>query len=171
MLFSHLNSDIQIGFDRNLNTYYEPLLIDAVISNVTIRKAAGQTSEQRFRIDITASAIPIVPGVITPATLQSADPTVKYDYSLGYSEPVITRDIFPNQEYVTLAVVMTADELPEGLEGFQLTLSVAGSDLDFPSFQLPGASSTAIFTSSRNQIIDSDRKTVLFWFLGALLIV
>ena len=146
-----------VGFERNLNIYYEPDSGLALVTNVIIRKAAGHTSEQTFRARITASALPEEPGVIRPATLQSSITDPKYDYTFGASGVMrIDQIIMPEMETVSIAFFLNPDELPEGLEGFRLTLSNFGGD--FPAFQLPDESSTTLFKSSRNEIIDSDCK-------------
>ena len=125
---------------------------------MTIRKSANQTSEQTFRLRITASTLSEEPGVIRPSTIQqSSDPTERYDYSFGNpGQLFITRDIFPDEQSVTINFTLAADELPEGLEGFRLTLSNFGGI--FPPFVLPDSSSTTMFESSRIEIIDNDCK-------------
>lgn len=122
---------------------------------MTITKGANQTSEQTFRIGINFSYIFFSPGVVNSATLQSTNPTESYDFSFGSPGSNTTTDIIPEQQFVQVPFFLSTDDLSEGLEGFLLTVTVAGMDLGFPSFQ---TANTTLFTSSLITIVDDDRK-------------
>ena len=93
------------------------------------------------------------PLMLSPATLETADSSINFDYTLGSpGDTFIVSQFHPNQQSIAFEFFLNSDELPEGTEAFQASLiSVEG----FPTFQPP--ISTA-YASTEIQIIDNDCK-------------
>ena len=116
---------------------------------MTIVKEDNRVSEQTFGVGITVGN----PQSLQAATLETFDISNNFDYSLGIPGQTFgVLTFLPQQQNITFNFFLFADELPEGIEAFQASLtSVEG----FPTFQSPV---TTAFASTEIQIIDNDCK-------------
>ena len=122
------------------------------INNVTLVKEDGRVSEQTFGVGITVSN----PQMLSPATLESFDTSINFDYALNAPEQTFTVLLFlPNQQSITFEFFLNNDELPEGTEAFQASSTPV---VGFPTFQAP---ITTAFPSTEIQIIDNDCKCII----------
>ena len=121
------------------------------ITNVTLVKEDGRVSEQTFDVGITVSN----PQMLSPATLESFDPSINFDYTLGIPEQTfIVLQFLPNQQSITFEFYLNSDEVPEGTEAFQASSTPVEG---FPEFQAP---ITTAYPSTEIQIIDNDCKCI-----------
>ena len=142
---------IRIGYAQEVYQYFEPDFL-IVITNVTLVKEDGRVSEQTFGVGITVSN----PQMLTPATLESFDFSINFDYALSTPEQTFTvLNFFPSQQSVTFQFFLNGDELPEGTEAFQASSTPVEG---FPIFQAP---ITTAFASTEIQIIDNDCKCII----------
>lgn len=120
---------------------------------MTLVRDDNRLSEQTFGVGITVTD-PI--GQVTPATLETANTAVSYDYrvadgSVGQTFFVVQ---FPPQlESFAFGFFLNSDQLPEGLEGFQVSSSTVQG---FPSFQPPLLTSATAFQFAQILIKDDD---------------
>ena len=137
-----------IGFTRNEYTFFEPDEDIILIMNVTIVKEASQQSEQQLYLNVTVSS-PTTDG-LRPATLETA--AGFGDYSLDGRGSSFRTFVFPpNQQETTFPFYLFGDEMPEGVEVFQATISTVGGT---PIFRAPVMAS--LTTTIR--IIDNDSE-------------
>ena len=122
---------------------------------MTLIKEDDRVSEQTFAI---ALFFDDPAGFLTrPATLsQSQDSTVNFDYALV--DGIVELEFRPNQTEVQVAFTLFPDELPEGTEGFSISIASLGGR--FPNFQLPVTTSVTVpaFASTLVRILDNDCK-------------
>ena len=111
-------------------------------------------SEQTFRVGINVNDPSID---VAAATLETDDTGLgEWDYRVG----AVLADIFPLQQSLIVSFILTGDNVPEGLEGFQLDASVETTG-GFPQFALPLQSSTTAFRSTVVTIVDDDGRQQL----------
>ena len=121
------------------------------INNVTLVKEDGRVSEQTYGVGITVSS----PQMLSPATLDTDDTSINFDYALGNSgQTFIILQFLPSQQSITFVFFLNSDELPEGTEAFQASSTPVEG---FPTFQAP---ITTAFPSTEIQIIDNDCKCI-----------
>ena len=122
-------------------------------------KDDNRVSEQTFRVGINVNDPSID---VAAATLQTVDTGPgEWDYRMGQvGQDFLLADIFPLQQFLIVGFVMIGDNVPEGLEGFQLDASVETVG-EFPQFALPLQSSTTAFRSTTVTIVDNDRRQQL----------
>ena len=141
---------IRIGYALEVYQYFEPDSL-MLITNVTLVKEDGRVSEQTFGVGITVSN----PQMLSPATLETDDTMINFDYTLGtLGQTFEILQFLPNQQSITFEFFLNSDELPEGIEAFQASSTPVEG---FPTFQ---ASITTAFPSTEIQIIDNDCKCI-----------
>ena len=118
-------------------------------SNVTLIREGGRESEQTFAVKITVRD-PTIAG--HAATLDTGDVGQNYDYKLTSHGSFITIPFPSESSFITFSFFLNSDELFEGLEAFQATLTPV--DEGFPAFQ-PPVTNTA-YQTTKIQIIDND---------------
>ncbi len=141
--------DCTVGFARAEYEFAEPD-VPTSFRNVTLLKEYGCVSEQTFSVGISISA----PSTnISAALIEYHNTGESYDYSFPeLLAPSFFKVTFlPREQNISLSFSVNADELPERLEGFQLSCTPVEG---FPTFKLPvdGHQQTQI------QITDSDCK-------------
>ena len=123
-------------------------------------KDNNRVSEQTFRIGINVNDPATDVAAATLETLENTG-TDEWDYRVGFAgQDFLQRDIFPAEQSLLVAFVLTGDNVPEGLEGFQLDASVE-TEGGFPQFALPLQSSTTAFRSTVVTIVDDDGRQQL----------
>ena len=140
---------IRIGFARNVYTYYEPDF-ETSITNVTLIKEANQLTEQLYSVGVTLSS-PTAVGA-NPATLESII-TELGDYTIFGGAGVRFRMLpfFPDQQGISFVFTLLNDELAEGTEAFQATISTVEGT---PTFRDPIIASR----TTTIRILDNDCK-------------
>ena len=149
-------TDIHIGFSQELYEYFETIpLVETGITNLTLVKDDNRVSEQTFRVGINVNDPSITD--VAAATLETDDTGPgEWDYRVNFvGQDFLLADIFPLQQSLLVPFVLTGDNVPEGLEGFQLDASVETAG-GLPRFQLPLPTSTTAFQSTTITIIDND---------------
>ena len=124
--------------------------------SLVLVKDEGRRSEQLFRVGIMVDSPNTA--AVRPAVLQTSDPSASYDYSIGATGPpfnFIEIDFPADLQSLSINFTLSDDDMPEGLEGFQASVSAIEN---FPNFQLPPSSSTTSFLSALVQILDDDCK-------------
>ena len=121
---------------------------ETVFTDIVLVREGGRLSEQTFEVAIS------VGGTINrpPATLAFVDEE-RADYALGAPRDFVILQFPPNQQNITLAIILFSDTLPEGTEAFQAILTASP---DFPNFGPP--SMGGAFASTDVLIIDDDCK-------------
>ena len=151
MFFKFINFfllGIQIGFALSQYSFSEPPF-ETVINDIVLVREGGRLSEQTFQVSVA------VGGTIniSPATLEFEDEE-RADYRLAAAPAdFIALNFPPDQQNITLAVILFSDSLPEGTEAFRATSTPSQ---DFPNFGPP--SMGGAFASTDVLIIDDDCK-------------
>ena len=123
-------------------------------------KDDNRVSEQTFRVGINVNNPSIID--VAAATLETDDTGPgEWDYRVGaFGQDFILTDIFPLQQSLIVGFILIGDNVPEGLEGFQLDASVETAG-GFPQFALPLQSSTTAFRSTVVTLVDNDGRQQL----------
>ena len=139
---------IRIGFAQSVYSFSEPPL-ETMINDIVLVREGGRLSEQTFQVTVSVSG-----GTIDrpPATLELEDEE-RADYRLAVPADFIDLNFPPDQENITLAVILFNDRLLEGTEAFQATSTPSQN---FPNFGPP--SMGGAFASTEVLIIDDDCK-------------
>ena len=123
-----------------------------MINDIVLVREGGRLSEQTFQVAISVGDTMDRP----PATLEFDDEG-RGDYSLaGNAADLIHLNFPPDQQNITLAVILFDDSLPEGTEAFRATSTTSPN---FPNFGSP--SMGGAFASTDVRIIDDDCKNWL----------
>ena len=138
---------IQIGFARSVYFFSEPPL-ETMINDIVLVREGGRLSEQTFQVTVS------VGGTIdiSPATLEFEDEE-RADYRLAAAPAdFISLNFPPDQQNITLAVILFNDSLLEGTEAFR---AISTSQI-FSNFGPP--SMVGAIASTEVLIIDDDCK-------------
>lgn len=142
-------ADIKIGFSHNAYIFSEPNVTTSFL-NVTLSKGEGRVSERTFSVGISLTE----PSNISAASIPSDDAVQSSDFSFGVRDQVYFNVTFPpSLQEVSLNFSVTADDLPERVEGIQISCT---SMERFPTFKLPETES--VHRSAEIQITDNDCK-------------
>lgn len=140
---------IAIGFQFPSYQFNEPPTLTAISDEVLLIKEDGRESEQTFSVLVTVDN-PLSPTL--PATLQTADPNVEFDYTLGSPGQTSKTLLFPPQlSNITFNFSLNGDELTEGFEAFLASSEPSPSFLT--SFDVPTSNAFAI---TQIGIVDND---------------
>ena len=137
----------QIGFTLPVYIFNEPNF-ETFVTDVVLVREGGHLSEQTFQVMISVQDTIDIP----PATLEFDDED-RADYRLTSPAHFISLDFRPEQQNITLPLILFADNLPEGTEAFRATSSRSPN---FPNFRPP--SMGGAFASTDVLIIDDDGK-------------
>ena len=142
----------------------EPDFLQLVFGAVLLIKEDNRVSEQTFGVIITVSE----PASSTrPATLESDDFTISFDYTLTTVQNSILLEFPPDRQNLSFgnSFFLNYDDLPEGTEGFQASSTSASSSF-YPSFRSPvsvGSPRPRAYQTTEIQITDNDCKSELFY--------
>ena len=150
---------LQIGFRLPQYDYFEPNE-QTQFENVTLIREDNRQTEQTFAVSISLSDSG---AGVRPATFQSslANQLTGFDYFL-YGAPGITSitiNFSPTNSGIIIPFTLLPDELPEGTEGFRLSIASLGN----PNFQLPvenPESDVPAYTNTLIHILDNDSKSI-----------
>ena len=138
---------IQIGFARPVYSFNEPSF-ETIVNDISLVREGGRLSEQTFQVTISVGGTIDRP----PATLEFEDEE-RADYNLASPSNFIMLNFPPDQQNITLTVILSSDDLPEGTEAFRATYTPSQN---FPNFGPPLMGGA--FASTDVLIIDDDRK-------------
>ena len=147
MVLLFLLLGVQIGFALSEYFFDEPDF-ETIVDIVLVREG-GRCSEQTFQVTISVDG-----GTINrpPATLQFEDDDTA-DYSLASPVDFISLNFPPDQQNITLQILLFCDDLPEVTEAFRAT---SMPSQNFPNFGLP--TMRGAFASADVLIFDDDCK-------------
>ena len=154
----YFHAVIRIGYELALYTFEEPDF-ETYISQVRLIREDNRQSEQTFSMAI--SITDPTTGNIHAATLDSAtDPNQTYDFrGTQPGQRFFTLRFFPQAPFVSINFFFNADSLPEGLEGFSLSVIPSeertAQNVEFPNFRSPLRSA---FQTTEIRLIDHDCK-------------
>ena len=140
---------IRIGFALPEYSFNEPDF-ESIVTDIVLVREGGRLSEQTFQVYVSISDGSTFNR--HPATLEFEDEDTA-DYRLTSPRDFIMLDFPPEEQNVTLQVILFRDDLPEGTEAFRATSTPSQN---FPNFGPP--SMGGAFASTDVLIIDDDRK-------------
>ena len=121
---------------------------ETVNRDITLVREGGRLSEQTFHVTISLSGTTNI-----PAATFLLDDENNADYGLTIPLDFIELHFPPDQQNVTLPVILFSDDIPEGTEAFRATSTPSPN---FPNFGPP--SMGGAFASTNVLIIDDDCK-------------
>lgn len=141
-----INSDVKIGFAQDEYTYSEPD-VDTLFRDITLIKEGGRVSERTFSVGISITEPYNI--AIRAASIPSDDRSS--DFSFGTDDQNFFNVTFPpGLQEVSLNMTLHSDNLPELVEGFQVSCTPVEG---FPIFKFP--ETMAVHRSARVEITDN----------------
>ena len=141
-------SAIAIGFEFQSYQFDEPAVLTPISGEVLLIKEDQRETEQTFAIQVTVDN-PLSP--VLPATLQSADPSVQFDYARSAPGLVSSTYLIPPEAFfISFNFSLNDDNVTEGFEAF---LAVSQPS---PTFGTSFESPTNAFAITQIGIVDDD---------------